>query len=338
MKSIIALVRRNEKEPRGLRRLDLVFVSMSELKCADPRDKIYALLSIIEPSVAQQIVVDYSQTCFEVATDFMSVLLSESLGGEPSDYPRWFADFAPFYMSTISEAIRIPSSDECYLAAISVRRQPSRGLLSTTEARFGETRPRLRPFGCKGVRIDQRHLYAFSGRKKDEPPADSGSTVLRIKDAVAGVSAIVPGSTRPGDWIVRMLASRQNQLAVVLREAPNGSFEIISTAIIRGYFSESQPTARFTAHFDLEDFATFFYLHTSFFADARPALHLQMSSQVADAVISELPPSNEGYDSWPSPFESRDAEDFEQYFSVGICCQPGSSYAELEDVSPSEQK
>ncbi|KAK6435313.1 hypothetical protein LTR95_008495 [Oleoguttula sp. CCFEE 5521] len=329
IRSTIILVRRKNKETRGLRRLDLVFVSMSDLKCADPRDKIYALLSIIEPSLAQQIVVDYSEACFEVATNFMSVLLGQSLGDDRS---QWFADFAPFYMSTLSDAIRIPSSDQCYLAAISARRRSSRGRLSTIEARFGETRPRLRPFGCKGVRIDQRLFYAFSGRKMDEPLADSGSTVLRIEDAVAGVSAIVPGSTRPGDWIVRMLASRQDQLAVVLREAPDGSFEITSTAITRGYFSETQPTARFTAHFDLEDFATIFYLHASFFADSRPALQLQISLQEANAVISEPPPSNEGYDSWPSPFESRSEQDFEHYFSVGICHQPGSSYAQLESV------
>lgn len=76
----------------------------SRFKCVQPRDRVYALLGLLDSNIRNKIVVDYNKSLEEVYTDFAEVLIETShslevltgagLCGEPSSCPSWVQDWS----------------------------------------------------------------------------------------------------------------------------------------------------------------------------------------------------------------------------------------------------
>ncbi|OQO08366.1 hypothetical protein B0A48_06236 [Cryoendolithus antarcticus] len=126
-------------------------------------------------------------------------------------------------------------------------------------------------------------------------------------------------------------AARGDWPSFVLRETLDGSLKVISAAVLGSEMPALGDIAMFTVDFDLEDLSTMYCLYASFFVEERPTLRLPMGQQVEDGVIlGSLRSDARIVPSRLSPLETRSEEDFEQYFSVNICYQPDSSWAEKE--------
>ncbi|OQO09153.1 hypothetical protein B0A48_06044 [Cryoendolithus antarcticus] len=317
------------------------------LQCADARDKIYALLSIMDSSTAQQIRVDYRQTCFELITNVLPVVLQDV---ELHSGPTEAAKPAHTCMYTISSAIRVQSDDESYLAAIAARRQAPHRLASTDDVESGGPRARLEMRGWVGCRLEQGRLERTCDRVADGLHSErSRNTTVHILDAGRDLLAITSNSIRPGDWILCPEgAIRDTWPGLVLREVPDESFGIISVVVFNHRVTRNDNAATvfdrawgeaeiatFTVHFDLEDFSTVHHLYQSFFGYERPMLQLPMGLDSGVRMITGIPCTK--FESWPWALETRSEDELEQYFSVGVCHGVDSSYVEKEAVPPSEQ-
>jgi len=79
---IRAAARTNRRNPfhlpyQRISALDQVIVG-SRFKCFEPRDRVYAILGLLDPKVRQKIVVDYNKSVEEVYTDFAEVVIDTS--------------------------------------------------------------------------------------------------------------------------------------------------------------------------------------------------------------------------------------------------------------------
>ncbi|OQN96256.1 hypothetical protein B0A48_17818 [Cryoendolithus antarcticus] len=414
--SIPALACRRHDQPLSLQ---TIMLETAHLQCADPRDKIYALLSMLRPKCARLIEVDYRKTMFELVTGVIPLMFEENVRDHrlSEEIKMGYLKMA-LVMYDLSRTVDVKVTDSAYMAAIAVRTISIRSAVETkpasckllgrfkqivresmikshhkicqgrsdeirpkiavsdtktSESDFGNTRPRMRLAGWRGVQIWQTETGWICSVQEDSviskdlryPPQEE---LVEIKDTAGRIQAVVPNTVRARDWILQRCEGQFPGL--VVRKDAQGSCKIISTAIITGplpprdkfWSDEPSPSTEhpFTVDFDDEDFTTLFYHHMHFVSvEWNPSVSWKQSGSAIlvsnmtsspkddiDDSPAEIrkwiqdryanPYAQPDYDVHKDPnrrqsplLSTRTRQDFERYFSVGVCHRPGSSHAKV---------
>jgi hypothetical protein len=179
--------------------------AVQELQCYDPRDKIFALLGVLDPEYG--IAPDYTMSCYELSSQ---VLARHSCKGSTSK-SQWPLKFAAILCRNLCLDF---SAVEAKLAmAVNVSR------------RYDSRLPREFPndkvlwyataFGCQVSRTSSGQLTAPIAISEHEPSIESDAPLVedRVSELCAldartqlvvknRVVAITASELRPGDWIV----------------------------------------------------------------------------------------------------------------------------------------
>nr|OQO17016.1 hypothetical protein B0A51_16817 [Rachicladosporium sp. CCFEE 5018] len=338
---IVWLAREDGKQPRDL---DYMLEATHGLHCADARDKVYATLSTLSTDVAQRISVDYTMTAFELVMHLLPTLLFELRSMETAR--RQELD----KLLRLFKLLDVQSADPAFLAAVAAR---SGTLICRNSQRLPAARPlsSMELTDWKGSQLQKSGSDWFLGDGiiDLEPISTLQNTAgVQITDSRGVIAAVVPSIARPGDWLIQPHSARvQDAPALLIRGPIDGRYEILSTAIIA---TGAGRQGRFEVTFELEDLATLLLRHQLLPdkppAGVEPSLVQHVHNGAANPNVLDFDRlelrykyedlSSSRVDSgdpsialakWEAAVKHRTEVEWQQYFSVKVCQQPGSSFA-----------
>jgi hypothetical protein len=218
--------------------------AVQELQCYDPRDKIFAVLGVLDPDYG--IAPDYTMSCYELASQ---VLARHSCKGTTSK-SQWPLKFAAILCRNL--CLDFSAAEAKLAMAVNVSR------------RYDSRLPREFPndkvlwyataFGCQVTRTSSGQLTAPIVISEHESPAESSApsvgdrvlelcasdakTQLVVKDRVVAITAC---ELRHGDWIVPLtdyvteLGSETYCYGMILRTQEPGLYRIVGEIAFHSY-------------------------------------------------------------------------------------------------------
>lgn len=254
--------------PEEFLTLEKAFRQVGDLKCSEPRDRIYGILSMVQWGGVAYITPDYNKPKLELAAE---VLLALGIEGA--------YDLTDFVVRVIS-ALDMRLGDVDVTGAISARRS---GITAPVPVLINESQPmdnarRLSTvFKFHGMRICEEddwilapHLHSKErDAQQDGKPNSPRYQTIRSKKT-GEVIGFVPETTKPGDWIIVcsldspgfeyfILGEALFDLVLVARHHPaEQQYHLESPAFILDTAITGHSGAKFDVYFDPQDLLVLF--------------------------------------------------------------------------------
>lgn len=191
--------------PEELLTLEEAFSQVGNLKCSDPRDRIYGIMSMVGWGGLDHITPDYNKPRLELAAEILLAL--------------WIEEAEQLWEvgEEVISALAMRLGDMDVTSAISARRS---GITAPVPVLINESQPmdnvRRLPavFKCKGKMICEEddwilepHLQSTEqDAQQDGRPNGPRYQIIRSKKT-GKVIGFVPEATKPGDWIITSTSS-----------------------------------------------------------------------------------------------------------------------------------
>ena len=217
-----------------------------DMRCQDPRDRVYGILAVVHWIGSRKINPDYRKERSDLAVDVLQALMENIPSSSDLQYP---SHWASHFVSLVILSLELDPEDQNIRAKVQFRR-----LLLEEEGTklIGQCQSLLR---CKDYGWRAFQLFHDDGWKLDDewPAAESVATSIsppwdhdlqqncHIVRATNGkIAGLVPRSVHPADWIVffgqKTYINRSHEweyvnLSLILREDQHGHFSILGQAV-----------------------------------------------------------------------------------------------------------
>lgn len=257
------------------RKLAYVLSAIRDFQCADVRDKVYGIISLVDWQGWRPPVPDYSISHFDIAREVLTLILAMKERNEP-------AQFATAWASILCEVFDVAEAKETLGRAIQVRSRssPMIRLEATTWASTAQNR--YADESWMGVRISPslEQQKDWENQVLGPPPSgehrelryseiDPGLGLIRLVDDYGTLVAYAPRDTKPGDWFLICArpyrCDRGCDMGLIVRQGPedDGRYTLIGpTSKFEGpsgvvYLVETCTFSLFTVWWHLEDLLMF---------------------------------------------------------------------------------
>nr|OQO32599.1 hypothetical protein B0A51_00163 [Rachicladosporium sp. CCFEE 5018] len=264
-------------QDQSLSMTELLF-GTRELKCAIALDSIYAMLSMMQPSTAQQIVVDYNDTAFNLASHSMALMTNE-LG----DTSGRIANSAVSDLYYLTVVLQVRPEDPAFVAAVDARMGPGNAP-SQSQPLISRNSTPLYITGWAGHQLshtDSGWLFmrATSTRDTMLSTPDQDLPITTIRTPSGAIATFMTSRVRIGDWIVKSNCGTASYAGwdpgLILRETVNERLEIVGAAAWLAAPSDEEMTRVFDVRFDPTDFSTLICSFRFLLVEDRRMLQIQ---------------------------------------------------------------
>lgn len=252
--------------PEELMTLEKALFRVADLRCSEPRDRIYGILSMVRWDGLDYITPDYNKPKLELAVEVLLALRVEYA------YRLW--DLGKSVISALAMGL----GDVDVAGAISARRSGITApvpVLLTDRHPTNNIRRLSSVFKFQGRRICEEddwvlapHLQSTKrGTQQDKEPNGSRYQTIRSKET-GKVIGFVPEATKPDDWIIThsslgfsgaTLGGVSFALAIIARHHPPGQqYHLESPAFIFRKAIEKLPLTNIDVLFDPQDLLILF--------------------------------------------------------------------------------
>ncbi|KUI69487.1 Heterokaryon incompatibility protein 6, OR allele [Cytospora mali] len=273
--------------------LEYALQQVWDLNCADPRDRVYGVISVVDWENKPPICPDYTKDRLEIAIEAIGAI--ETLGSS-QDLPK---------VEKAARSLDLIDHPSRQLAeAIQRRRRSSQHSVNTNQKHHHRIQDSFQGW----LLAQEEGKWELShSQPYDKAPilVRSLGGYLSSREASAETNAhtiILPPTTQAGDWLLVKYLSEDLCLALIGRQQADGRFDIVGKGAISPVLSDMPYGDDHTlvdVHFDIED---------------------------SIVLICEGEGFRSGLNHVPD-------DKFTEYLETKVCGQVGSSYAEMRGIS-----
>ena len=293
-----------------------LILNTRELRCEDPRDKVYSLLAMTKWNVATPIIPDYSATVFEVAEAAQRKMMQE-MDASIKDLKHF--DTRPLGLARLLvEGLDLRHVPESMKSMVEISRGRTGWWYSCKITHSSSNGWKLDIRSEKKYHHENRNhnifcLYSYIERARlavNNSVASTSSDHVQVLDHEGRLIALLPRNTQPGDFLC---CCEEENIHLVLRQDPTNpqTYTIVGLAILGDNECMLSPATTgpwFVIHFDALDALRLMIVRRQ---DVEYGIHLRS-------------------------FLSREVE--EKVLEFQVCRLPGSSFARRHEIAGFSQE